>query len=73
MQETVVCGFFYSVLLHFFDDVSNRFEEFLSFLFPSRLRTFSAVRTLEAVFRDGFSAPLADHGQLRAAVMIAME
>ena len=53
--------FFSSVLLHFLDDIRNRFEDFLSFLFPSLLRSFSAVRTLETVFRDGFSAPLADH------------
>ena len=73
MQAAVIRGFFNSVLLYFLDDVRHRFEDFLSFLFPSLLRTLSAVRTLETVFGDGFSAPLADHDQLRAAVMIAME
>ncbi len=57
----------------FFKQIRNRFQYFFTFLFPSLLCAFSAVRTLETEFRDGLSAPLADHDQLRAAVMIAME
>jgi hypothetical protein len=61
------------IFFDFFQQIRNRFQDFLTFLFPSLLCALSAERALETEFRDGLSAPSADHDQLRAAVMIAME